>query len=185
MNAVLTLLLDWPVHNWMRRVSLELYQQCGIEMNSAHNAPHLSLRSGFETIDLGHLERYAAQLAASLDPLRVTLTDLKLWANPGEACVLYLDVAEQEMLMPLHHRVTRDLNLPLNDYDGNRFHFHATVMWEPLTAEQLEAVQSQYLGRAFDRQVSIDHLCLYLKVDRSIHTHLILPLGGEDRGRDP
>lgn len=185
MNAVLTLPLDWRVHNWMRQVSLELYQQCGIEMNSAHNPPHLSLLSSFEVEDLGRLERYVDQLASSLEPLSVTLTDLKLWANPGEACVLYLDVAEQEMLMPLHHRVTKDLNLPRNDYDGAMFHYHATVMWEPLTAKQLETVQSQFVGRAFDRQVRLDHLCLYLKATRSFHTHRILPLGGEDPGRDP
>ena len=178
MEAVITLGLDWRVHNWMRSVSLELQRKHGIEMNSARNAPHLSLRSGFEVEDIEQLERYCSQLAASLEPFAVTLTDLKLWANPGEPCVLFLDVAEQAALKPLHHRVTRDLDLPLNPYDGEAFHFHATVMWEPLSAEQLEAVQQDYVGREFNRQVTVNQLMVYLKTNQTFHTtHLILSLG--------
>jgi 2'-5' RNA ligase len=178
MQAVITLGLDWRVHNWMRSVSLELFQKHSIEMNSARNAPHLSLRSGFEVENLGQLERYCSSLAASLEPMVVTLTDLKLWANPSELCVLFLDVLEQASLKPLHHRVTRDLNLPLNPYDGEAFHFHSTVMWEPLSAEQLEAVQQDFVGRVFNQKIKIEHLLLYLKADKTFHkTHLILPLG--------
>lgn len=177
MQAVITLGLDWRVHNWIRSVSLELFQRYGIEMNSARNAPHLSLRSGFEVEDLVHLERYCTQLAASLEPFSLTLTDLKLWANPNLPCVLFLDVAEQSLLKPLHHKITQDLKLPLNPFDGDEFHFHATVMLEPLSTEQLEAVQRDFVGRKFDQQVKIDHLLLYLKADQTFHkTHLILPL---------
>jgi 2'-5' RNA ligase len=76
-KAAIVLLVDPTVHNFMRRLSLRLYNEFGLGFRAARLPPHITLKQPFHTSRLPPLERYFDGLAAELEPIPITLERLE------------------------------------------------------------------------------------------------------------
>ncbi|CAN5785440.1 hypothetical protein BH10CHL1_BH10CHL1_37000 [soil metagenome] len=104
------------------------------------------------------LETYMAELASSIEPFEVSLTELQLAPaifNGQESGILWLDVLETQTLRQLHNRVNDELSQRFGntqaDYDGPAYHFHMTVM---LGGQTLDVY------RQFYREISVPSIHL-------------------------
>ena len=135
MKAAFALLADHQVHNLVRELSWEIHQRYKTGTRHASLPPHVSLKQPFAIADLSALENYMAELADSLQPLELTLTELQVIpvSSAGTAYgLLWIDVEETPEIRNLHNRLNAELNQRFGhspaDYDGEQYHFHMTVM---------------------------------------------------------
>jgi len=104
--------------------------------------PHVSLKLPFVTTDLKSVSMYLQEFAATASPMTLTLTGLELWtvhAEGSKSGVLFLNVAEQDVLRALHLRLNQELSERFVNtqapYDGVGFHFHLTLATGGASAE--------------------------------------------------
>ena len=77
MKATFALLASQEVHNQVRKLTWDIHQKYRTGIDVTRLPPHISLKQPFEVSDLGLLEQYMAELAGSLDPFDVQLTELQ------------------------------------------------------------------------------------------------------------
>lgn len=135
MKATFALLANTEVHNFVRKLSWEIHQKYRTGTRHAVLPPHISLKQPFNVSDLPALEKYMDELAVSIQPFDVTLTELQAvptYYDGVEYGILWVEVEETGILRDLHNRVNRDLNLRFGntpaDFDGESYRFHMTVM---------------------------------------------------------
>lgn len=135
MKAAFALLANHVIHNLVRKLSWEIHQKYDTGTRHASLPPHVSLKQPFGTADLPALENYMVELAGSIEPFEMTLTELKVIpvSSAGTAYgLLWIDVEETPELRNLHNRLNDELNQRFGhtpaDFDGEQYHFHMTVM---------------------------------------------------------
>ena len=193
MRAAFALLVDHRVHNWMRRLVLELQTKHQIGYLAASLPAHVSLKQPFPVSDLAGVEGYFDGLARSVEPFPIALTGLGLRiASMGdeEMGILWLDVEESQTLRNLHNRINRELAERFEDtaapFDGPEYHFHATVAMGERPPAIYRRVYDEY------RHLHVPPACTAREMvmfyggneggpDRFI-TYKILPLGGSGAG---
>lgn len=135
MKATFVLLANPEVHNLVRKLSWEIHQKYRTGTRHAALPPHVSLKQPFGVSNLPALESYMDELAGSIPPFDVTLTELQaipIFYDSVEYGILWIDIEETETLRGLHNRLNHDLSLLLGDtradFDGDAYRFHMTVM---------------------------------------------------------
>ncbi len=135
MKATFALLANREVHNVVRKLAWEIHQKYRTGTIDCRLPPHISLKQPFPIADLTGLENYMNELASTIPPFEVHLTELQLEAlvfAGTEFGILWLDVLETEHLRQLHDRVNQELWQRFGnthaDYDGPAYQFHMTVM---------------------------------------------------------
>ena len=135
MKATFALLANTEVHNLVRKLAWEIHQKYGTGTRHASLPPHISLKQPFRITDIFALEEYMDELAGSIDPFEVGLTELQILPMVFEGTeygILWLDVSETEELRQLHDRINDELSQRFGntraDFDGSAYHFHMTVM---------------------------------------------------------
>lgn len=135
MKATFALLADWDVHNFVRKLSWAMHQKYHTGITHCRLPPHISLKQPFQVTDLAALEGYMAELASTIQPFVLHLTELQVvpLAFAGhDYGILWVDVQETDYLRQLHERINMELRQRFGnthaDYDGSAYHFHMTVM---------------------------------------------------------
>ncbi|MCK6540660.1 MAG: 2'-5' RNA ligase family protein [Anaerolineales bacterium] len=135
MKATFALLASPEVHNVVRKLSWEFHQKYRTGTRHASLPPHVSLKQPFPVSDLSALEKYMDELAGSIQPFAVTLTELRIVPVPfggAEYGILWFDIEETEQLCGLHNRLNDELNGRFGDtaanFDGGDYRFHMSVM---------------------------------------------------------
>lgn len=135
MKATFALLADTEVHNLVRKLAWEIHQKYRTGTIDCRLPPHISLKQPFKIADIAPLENYMDELAKTITPFDVNLTELQLVPIPFEGRefgLLWLDVQETEHLRHLHDRLNQELTQRFGDtqadFDGASYHFHMTVM---------------------------------------------------------
>jgi len=135
MKAAFALLANSDVHNFVRRLSWQIHQKYRTGTRHASLPPHISLKQPFSVSDLSALEDYMEELAGSIEPFEVTLTELQIVPisfGGTDYGLLWIDVQETEELRGLHNRLNEEMNQRFGnspaDFDGDAYHFHMTVM---------------------------------------------------------
>ncbi|MBK9927723.1 MAG: 2'-5' RNA ligase family protein [Anaerolineales bacterium] len=135
MKATFALLANSDVHNYIRKLSWDIHQKYRTGTRHAALPPHISLKQPFHVPDLRTLDEYMDELAGSLQPFDVTLTELQavpMLFDGTEYGILWAAVEETETLRELHHRINKDLSQRFGDvsadFDGDKYRFHMSVM---------------------------------------------------------
>jgi 2'-5' RNA ligase len=135
MKAAFALLANVEVHNFVRRLAWGIHEKYHTGTIDARLPPHISLKQPFGISNLDPLEEYMDELAKSIHPFDVTLTELQLVPIPFEGTefgLLWIDVQETNDLHRLHDRLNAELTQRFGntqaDFDGAVYHFHMTVM---------------------------------------------------------
>ena len=134
MKATFALLANAEIHNLVRKLAWELHMKYRTGTRHCSLPPHISLKQPFSIKDIAALEDYMAELANSINPFEVKLTELQidpLVFGGIEYGILWLDVQETKYLRHLHNRVKDELSQRFGDtqapFDGSEYHFHMTV----------------------------------------------------------
>src|SRR5688572_27461881 len=108
MKATFALLANNEIHNLVRKLSWDIHQRYRTGIDVTRLPPHISLKQPFDISDLHSLEKYMTELARTLDPFDVLLTELQLvetTIDNLETGILWLNIQETEILRQLHNRV--------------------------------------------------------------------------------
>ena len=169
MKATFALLANTEVHNFVRKLSWEIHQKYRTGTRHAALPPYISLKQPFGVSDLPALEKYMDELAGSIQPFDVTLTELQAvptFYDGVEYGVLWVEVEETEMLRNLHNRVNRDLNLRFGDtpadFDGEAYRFHMTVMMCGQLMEICRKYQSDIQHSKVDLRYTATELAMFV-----------------------
>lgn len=131
MRAAFALLADYPTHNTVRRLAWQFYQKYGISLETSRLPPHVSLKQPFDIPDVSALQDYLAELASSLSPLDITLTEPELVEVNEHTSILWLKAEQTPTLHQLHNRLNQELELRFGstqaDFDGPDYQFHMTI----------------------------------------------------------
>lgn len=189
MKATFALLGDTEVHNVVRKLAWNLHQKYRTGTIHVRLPPHISLKQPFAVSDLDRLEHYMAELARSITPFEVHLTELVLEPlvfEGREFGMLWLDVQETRDLRQLHNRLNQELSQHFGatgaDYDGERYHFHMTVL---MAGQPLEVYQKFYANlpqRTFNLTLRVRDLAMFVYDEplgpQGEHlTYKIMPIG--------
>ena len=190
MKATFVLLANPIVHNLVRKLSWEIHQKYRTGTHHAILPPHVSLKQPFNVPDLLALEKYMDELAGSVPPFDVTLTELQavpIQYDGIEYGILWIDVEETGVLRGLHNRINHDLNLRFGDtpadFDGEAYRFHMTVMMCGQLMEICRKYQSDIQHSKVNIHYTAGEMAMFV-YDEPMGPHgdylcyRILPLGG-------
>jgi 2'-5' RNA ligase len=134
MKAAFALLVDHTVHNFMRKLAVDIHTRYHVGFQASVLPAHISLKQPFQISSLADVEAYFDELAEGMEPFEITLTHLELQVvslDDGEQGVLWLAVQEDPTLRSLHQRINRELVDRFENtqapFDGPEYWFHATI----------------------------------------------------------
>jgi 2'-5' RNA ligase len=167
MKAAIALILEGEAHAAVRRTTLELLETCQLGLRGVQLPAHVSLKQPFKIDNLLTLEAYFDTFARSLEPIPLTLTTLEFWHHEP-LVIAYLDVLEDDVLRPLHERLNAELEARFGDtnapFDGDAYHFHATVTMDHANPAALRE-QAARAGQRFDLSTKASLLGLFVYTD--------------------
>ena len=189
MKATFVLLANPEVHNFVRKLSWDIHQKYRTGTRHASLPPHISLKQPFNISDLSALEKYMSELALSIQPFDVSLTEIQTVPTFYEGIeygILWLKVNETKILRELHDRLNHDLNLHFGntqaDFDGEAYRFHMTIMMCGQLMEICTKYESELLSSKVDLLYTAKELAMIV-YDEPMGPHgdylcyKILPLG--------
>ncbi len=189
MKATFALLADREVHNVVRKLAWDIHQRYRTGTIDCRLPPHISLKQPFPIADLAALEAYMHELASTLAPFEVHLTDLQLepivFAGT-EYGMLWLDVLETEHLRHLHNRLNHELQQRFGnthaDYDGPAYRFHMTVTMGGQPLAVYRRIYHDLAERSINLHYTVRELALFvydepLGPHGEYLTYKIVPLG--------
>lgn len=189
MKATFALLANREVYNWVRKLAWEIHQTYHMGTLHVRLPPHISLKQPFAIAEVAQLEAYMAELAATIPPFTVHLTELQLEIgnfNGMEYGILWLAVQETAELRHLHNRLNEELaqrfgNTQAN-YDGPDYQFHMTVMMGGQPVEVYRKLYDELAEHRLDLQYTVHDLAMFVYDEPmgpqgEYLTYKILPLG--------
>jgi len=157
MRAAFAFLLNDPIHNALRKLSVDVHHRYGMGLVGAQLPPHVSLKQPFRISDLPAIEAYFDGFAATVPPLVLTLMHLDVQMQvqgQQEQVVLWADVCETPELRSLHQRLNAELAQHFADtaapFDGPAYQFHATVALAALPVGAHRQILADYGTRRVD-----------------------------------
>ncbi|MFZ4657558.1 MAG: 2'-5' RNA ligase family protein [Caldilineaceae bacterium] len=190
MKATFALLANMEVYNWVRKLAWEIHQIYRTGTLHVRLPPHISLKQPFAIADIAPLEVYMAELAATIPPFKLQLTELQLEIGNFQGMeygILWLAVQETEVLRQLHNRLNQELaqrfgNTQAN-YDGPDYQFHMTVMMGGQPVEVYRKLYEEIAERRVDLQYSVQELAMFVYDEPmgpqgEYLTYKILPIKG-------
>ena len=193
MKAAFALLANTEVHNFVRKLAWEIHQKYRTGTIDSRLPPHISLKQPFRIADLIPLEEYMDELAKTITPFDVTLTELQIVPIPFEGMeygLLWIDVQETEDLRQLHDRINEELSERFEntqaDFDGANYHFHMTVMIGGQPIDVYRKYYSEISERKVNLRYTVRELAMFV-YDQPMGpkgeylTYKILPIGKQQK----
>jgi len=189
MKTALALLADHNVHNFIRKLAVDIHSKYRTGFLASLLPPHVSLKQPFQVSSLSKLEAYFDQLAETIQPFEITLTRLELIVSPfndDELGILWLDVQENQLLRDLHNRINRELSERFENtyapFDGPNYHFHATVELGGQPVEVYRRIYAEYEHIEVNLRFTAREIAMFYYGDFSggpgtFVTYKVLPVG--------
>jgi 2'-5' RNA ligase len=125
--ALVLPLADEP-HNYAIGVQVDLLRRYG-QNDGLAAPPHITLKLGFKTADLGAVAAYVEEIARETAPLEVSLPRFDAF----DEGILFLAVEPTAELDKLRRRIVRDVEerfaVPPRPLEGDLFRFHVTLAY--------------------------------------------------------
>ena len=186
MKAGITILADYSVQNYTRKITCELVHKYHVPFNAVLYPAHISLKQPFAIEDLARLEAYCDELAGQTSPFPIELDELYAdeWSGSG---LLGLRVVETSTLRELHNRLNRELSQLFANtaapYDGDAYRFHLTIeMGEIAGFNPYMAYFESLAEKKVHLSFQAAQLGLFYSADEDQNRYMlykIIPLGGQ------
>lgn len=125
MEIGFAILLNNEGHNLMRRIQMELQEELGIQASTI--VPHITIKSPFETSNRIPFLQYLESLIQEMEPFEITIQGFNHFTDR----VIFLEVAENPVLLELHWRILNDVKskfgIDAHEFEGENIKFHSTV----------------------------------------------------------
>jgi 2'-5' RNA ligase len=192
MKATFALLANKEIHNLVRKLTWDIHRKYRTGIDVTCLAPHISLKQPFDISDLEALEKYMRELAGTVIPFEVRLTELQLIhmeMNGLDTGLLWLNVQETEFLRRLHTRVNNELAERFGNtqaaFDGPEYHFHMTVAMGNQPIGIYQQAWNEFSGRLTNLQYTVREMVMFVydeaaSLSGGYMTYMILPLGSLD-----
>lgn len=189
MKATFALIANNEIHNLVRKLSWDIHQKYQTGIDVTRLPPHISLKQPFDILNLTFLEEYMMNLARSITPFEVRLTELQLINMTMEGLdtgILWLNVQETKILRQLHNRVNAELTVRFGDvhaaFDGPDYHFHMTVAIGGQPFEIYQKIYDEFQTCLKDIQYTVQELVMFaydemFTMNTGYMTYMILPIG--------
>jgi len=193
MKAAFALLANIEVYNYVRKLAWEIHQKYQTDISICRLPPHISLKQPFEVSDFIALENYMSELAGSISPFDVNLTELQLIPidiDGVDTAILWIDIQETNYLRQLHDRINQELEQRFNNTqayaDGASYHFHMSVAIGGQPIEVYQKVYDEIPDRVVNLKYTAHELSMFvydepIDLDGNYMTYKILPLGTSSR----
>ena len=189
MKATFALLANNEIHNLVRKLSWDIHRKYRTGIDVTRLPPHISLKQPFDISALNLLEKYMTELAKSVTPFEVELTELQLIDATIEGLdtgILWLDVQETKILRQLHNRVNEELTVRFGDvhaaFDGPDYHFHMTVAIGGQPFETYQKIYDEFQTCLKDIRYTVQELVMFVydevfTMNTGYMAYMILPIG--------
>jgi len=189
MKATFALLANNEIHNLVRKLSWDIHRKYRTGIDVTRLPPHISLKQPFDIPDLNLLEKYITELAKSITPFDVKLTELQLIDATIEGLdtgILWLNVQETKILRQLHNRVNEELTVRFGDvhaaFDGPDYHFHMTVAIGGQPFETYQKIYDEFQTCLKDIRYTVQELVMFVydemfTMNTGYIAYMILPIG--------
>jgi 2'-5' RNA ligase len=189
MKATFALLANTEIYNLVRKLSWDIHQQYRTGIDLCRLPPHISLKQPFEISELTPLENYMEELARSINPFSVNLTQLELMETTLDDLrtgILWLNVHETNYLRELHNRINQELSARFGNvsasFDGSAYHFHMSVAIGGQPIATYQQIFKEFSGRLANLQYTIQDLVMFVYDEKTLMnagfmTYKILPCG--------
>jgi 2'-5' RNA ligase len=189
MKAAFALLANTEVHNLVRKLAWDIHEKYHTGTIDSRLPPHISLKQPFVISNLDLLEEYMDELAKSITPFEVNITEIQIRSIPFEGIefgLLWIDVQEADDLRQLHDRLNKELSQRFGntraDFDGAAYHFHLTVM---IGGQPVDMYRKFYNGLSETKvnlQFTVSELAMFvydepMRPQGEYLTYKILPIG--------
>jgi 2'-5' RNA ligase len=189
MKAGFVLLVDYTIHNVLRRLAYELHRDYQLGFHGAVIPPHISVKQPFQIGDVDAVEAYFDEFAASIAPFEVALDGVEVLpaiGPAGDTGLIWLAVRESPVLRGLHDRLNAELEARFAntaaDFDGPSYRFHATIATGGQPPEVYRRIASELQPPPLPSSTPIREIMLCYIDDDSFApgtyiTYKTLPLG--------
>lgn len=186
MKAGITILANYKVQNYTRKIACELNQNYGVDFFASFYPAHISLKQPFAIEDLPRLEAYCDELAAQTAPFPVELDELYADAWNGYG-LLGLRVVETSTLRDLHNRLNCQLSQLFADssapHDGDAYRFHLTIeMGEIAGSNPYMAYYENLVEKKVHLSFQAEQLGLFYSAGEEQNRYMlykVIPLSGQ------
>ena len=186
MIAGITILVDYTLQNYARKIAYILDEKYGITPNAALYPAHISLKQPFACESLPRLEAYCDELAARIAPFPIELDEFYAseWNGNG---ILGLSVVETPILRNLHNRLNHDLSQLCADtsapFDGDAYRFHLTIEMGIIGGENpYRAYYENLVDKKVNLRFTARHFGLFYSSGEDESPYIlykIIPLSGQ------
>lgn len=189
MRAVFAVLANVEGYNYVRKLAWKIHQKYQTDISVSRLPPHISLKQPFEVSDFIALENYMSELAGSISPFDVNLTELQLIPidiDGNETGILWIDIQETNYLRQLHDRINLELEQRFNNtqafVDGASYHFHMSVAIGGQPIEVYRKLFDEIPDRRVNLKYTVNELAMFvydepIALDSNYMTYKILPIG--------
>jgi len=187
MYVCFALLLDFEVHNRIRKIIYKLIKEQHVGIESSLLPQHISLKQSFYVSDIEEIENYFEEFALSLNSFEITFKAIDLINmknGENETQVLWLDIQESQGLREIHNRLNNDLmnkfKIPNSGFDGDTFHFHSTLTYGHNQYKELSEIKIELNNVFNETKFQVKEIAMFYSVDElrpgRFITHKILPI---------
>jgi 2'-5' RNA ligase len=147
----LALLVGYEVQNLIRKLTLQMHLEYGLDLVATLLPQHVSVKSSFQVDSMGDLENYFDGLAKRLSPFVFELQNIELVNFEKDGVmneVIWINVRPNETLKKIHHQINQELLeylvIPLSVIDGEAFNFHSTLFYRSNNKTPLELYEKAF-----------------------------------------
>lgn len=189
MKATFALLANNEIHNLVRKLAWDIHQKYRTGIDVTRVPPHISLKQPFDISDLNLLGKYMTELARSIPPFEVKLTELELMDATIQGLdtgIFWLNIEETEILRHLHNRINQELTMRFGNvqapFDGSEYRFHMTVAMGNQSIETYRRIKDEFSERLTHLKYTVQEIVMFVydeiySIKAGYMTYLILPLG--------
>lgn len=157
----IAVLINREIQNIVRKITLNLYLEYGLDLLATLLPQHVSLKSAFQVDHINDMEAYFDSFSKRIEPFAFELKNIELVnfeKNGTMNEVIWMNVSDNEYLKKLHDQINQDLkkayNIPLSMIDGGAFNFHSTLFYRTTNDLPLENYEKAF------QQIKEKDLCL-------------------------
>lgn len=189
MKATFALVANRDAYNVVRKLAWDIHQRYRTGTAHCRLPPHISLKQPFRVPETAAAEDYMRDLARSIQPFEVTLTEVRvvpLIHDGVDYGILWLDVEKTAQLSELHERVNHELSQRFGNtealHDGPDYEFHMTVVMGGQPVDTYRRFLSELPNRRIDLRYAVRELAMFVYDEPTGPTgdylcYKILPLG--------
>lgn len=147
----LAILINREVQNLIRKLTLQMHVEYGLDLVATLLPQHVSLKSSFHLEKIDVLDDYFDSLATSIRPFVFDLEQIELVNFEKDGImneVIWINVRENQILQAIHQRINQELkdqfNIPMSPFDGDAYSFHSTLFYRTTNQVPLEIYEKAF-----------------------------------------